>query len=196
MSPRQQDRLNMNLSAILKAGDPATDDREPDRQEMATWRQRMLTEAHRSSPPRRPRRLLVPAAASLIAAALAMALLIHLLRPSANETVHTEPLKSQISQAQPEEQSVSPTTGDTPSLADSGAGTDPVSLLAEAEPATEPGPARDIGTQSAPPPPTPAAPAPLVAAAQRTIHFTAPGGTRVIWTLNAQLNIPSPGGAL
>ena len=54
MSPRQQDRLNMNLSAILKAGDPATDDREPDRQEMATWRQRMLTEAHRTSPPRRP----------------------------------------------------------------------------------------------------------------------------------------------
>ena len=35
----------------------------------------------------------------------------------------------------------------------------------------------------------------VVLATARTVHFTAPGGTRVIWTLNPELELPTEGGS-
>jgi hypothetical protein len=160
-------RDDRDLGRLLRAGDPAGDGRDPDQTELQTWRRNTLIAVAGGHGEVSRRTRLLPFVAAAAAVVLAAIFFLVAERPAP------------ISPAP--QVAVSP----PPALPEA------VSPVAEQAPllGTTPRPPRVAAVAATP------AGAAVPAAASRTVHFTAPGGTRVIWTLNPDLQLHLHGGS-
>jgi hypothetical protein len=199
------------LRALLRRGDPAGDGRDPAPGEIAAWRQAILAEA-RGRPSGRYR-FLWQGALATAGLVLLVVLVIPFLRSSS--TVPTAPrvadraepvIGDPVSPALPGESALPDPGAISPSGSEAGpqAAMDSVAPALVAEGDTDPpvvtAGASPAGTiETAPPPdatPVRAGSAALAAATARparTIQFTAPGGTRIIWKLDPGFALPPQG---
>jgi hypothetical protein len=199
------------LRALLRRGDPAGDGHDPAPGEIAAWRQTMLATARERLPGRY--RYLWQGALATAGLALLVVLIIPFLRPSSElsiapvvadlgEPVVADPVPSPLpgtgaptasDTALPGSTEANPARWDeagAPTFAgESGpdrptvtAAVDPVDII---EPTLSPD---EIPAQVGD-----AALATAVARPARTIQFTAPGGTRIIWRLDPGFSLPQEG---
>jgi len=198
MTRSGQKETRSDLRRLLQAGDPAADGRAPDTDELAAWRHAALLEAGRAPAASLLRPVLLPVAAALACAAL----LAFLILDRAPAEGPAAPVMAQAPPAAPQaatdaDTSASPPAGpDGPDRELTGVADGSVEQLARAEdvpaPALQPAAPAPAPLPAAMTPPDPSRPA--TAAVARTVQFTAPGGTRIIWTLNPDLRL-SPKGA-
>ena len=193
------DRRNLSdeeIGKLLRLGDPASDGSEPAREEVAAMRRTVLNAVDtRASSRPWPSRSLATAMATVAVALIALAILLQagpwneVPQPEAGPATSTEP---------------------APEIATPSTPTDPVAAAEEIPeaPVTEPSP--DPANAAEVPEATVAAlPAaageptalaaveespdvlpPTAARKPRTVQFTAPGGTRIIWTLDPDFELP------
>ena len=162
------------LRALLRRGDPAGDGRDPAPGEIAAWRQTMLAEARGRSLGRG--RFLWQGALATAGLVLLAVLIIPFLRPSPE----VPPAPEIVDRGEPVAADTAAKAG--PDLPTVTAG-DPLAETIETAPYPDDIPAR-------------AGDAALAAAAAypaRTIQFTAPGGTRIIWKLDPGFTLPKEG---
>lgn len=191
MTDRSRHQEDLQIRRLLKEGDPAADGLNPDAGELSRWRRQVLTASEAGTRSQEGRRWLLPVSA--VATAAALAGLVFLLPQSPVEMPAPGAITRQMPprNAEPVPQPAPP----TPILASGD--------IAQADPVLPAGDETGSGailspdsqpTTSVSPPPV--SPPQDVALAARTVHFTAPGGTRVIWTLNPELELPTLGGSI
>jgi hypothetical protein len=195
---------NARLRSLLRRCDPAGDGADPSPAEIAAWRRAILDAARPSAA---PVRLWLWGAAALAAVAVLLLVLVgpRMLRPEPApaeplRNARTAPLPARPAPSQETESPPSDVTTAGRSLADSSpdGGTVPVASP-DPSPSTVAAvvPAVTIDAQT-----RPAAPGTLDTAgaaargtdrSARVIHFTAPGGTRIIWRLDPRFSLPRKG---
>lgn len=184
------------IGKLLRLGDPANDGSEPAREEVDAMRRTVLNAVDtRGSTRPWPSRSLVTAMATVAVALIALAILLQagpwgeVLRPETGPATSAEPAPEAATPSTP---------------------TDPVAAAEEIPeaPVTEPSPDR-ANTAEVPDAAVAVLPAaagertalaameeapdvlpPTVAREPRTVQFTAPGGTRIIWTLDPDFVLP------
>jgi hypothetical protein len=195
---------DQKLRSLLQEGDPAADGLAPDVTELHRWRRQTLNAARVEPSSPGWRRPLVPLA-TLAGAAVVASLFLFLPLGENRMTPLDQPTQEPriadggllpqspalpLAQAQPQaNQNSSVPPEPAP----------PARITPQSTPESGPLEAGNRPTASSAPStltPPPAAPATdVVLATARTVHFTAPGGTRVIWTLNPELELPTEGGS-
>jgi hypothetical protein len=197
MTDRSTHETDLKLRRLLQAGDPAADDRDPDPAELNRWRRKTLTAAETGSSTAAWWRPLLPVAAVVAVAVLAAIYLLPSGEPGESSSPAVITQQTPVDDGAPAPEVQPAVEADT-----SGGHTEPDRLLLAQEQSgnfagVSPGMMQEISPAAAPVPPAPDSPvADVVLAAARTVHFTAPGGTRVIWTLNPELELPTEGGSL
>jgi len=207
------DRRNLSdeeLGKLLRLGDPVGDGREPSCDEIAAMRRTVLN-AVDTRAATRPwlSRSLVTAAATVAVALIALAILLQagpwgeVLQPETGPATPAETApatagaEASSQEIEPQADPGAATGTPTPAVP-----TEAVAAVEEAPEAVMTEPSRDPATVGEAPvdpeaPPTLAAveEAPLidplaVEREPRTVHFTTPGGTRIIWTLDPDFELP------
>ena len=187
-------RDDHELGRLLRAGDPAGDGRDPDRNELLTWRRQTLNAAGSDQGLLSRRTRLLPLMAATAAVVLAAMFFFLPERPTptsqAPQIAVTPPPARPATE--PEEGVPAAVPESTAPLAEQ-----PPLLIATSPPAEAVTTEVDATLQ----PNRVAAVAStsgaevIPAAASRTLQFTAPGGTRLIWTLNPDLQLNLHGGS-
>jgi hypothetical protein len=194
-SRRQKNLHDKALSTLLRRGDPAGDGRDPSPAEVAAWRQTVLAAARDRLPGRyRQAWNVAMATAGLLLLAV---LLVPLLRPST--VAPPSPQVADLGEPAAPDQVAPPArgTGALPDSEPTGRGRETTDTIAsgrvDPKTASHPG-AGAIRPADTMPPASgashleSAAPSPA-----RTIRFTAPGGTRIIWKLDPGFSVPHKG---
>jgi len=180
------DRKNLpdgELRELLNLGDPAGDGNEPGTKEITAMRRTVLN-AIDTSPTARSwlSRPYAAVAATVVVALIALALLLRagpwgaVLQPETGSVTPAEPLPATLIESatvvaeSPEAQAAEPSADPAPVTESPMAAVDPVPIAAVEEPS-------DIIPPSAEREPL-------------TVRFTAPGGTRIIWTLDPDFQLP------
>ena len=179
----RSDRRNLSdeeLGKLLKLGDPAGDGNDPTTDEIAAMRRTVLN-AVDSGAVARPwlSRSLVTASATVAVALIALTILLRtgpwgeVLQPETGpatpaETAPAAPIDSAATVAEsPEAIAAEPSSGPSPEPTPATAGTEEVPQGVESQIAPE-----------------------VARRGPRTVQFTAPGGTRIIWTLDPDFQLP------
>lgn len=195
-------RDDRELARLLRAGDPASDGLDPDQAELQTWRRQTLNAVAENTGEAWRRTHMV--ALSGLAAATAVALAVLFLRPTTGPaepgsqiaeavtpTREETPVREapQIALSQPSTRSTTETTSPIAQELPLLVGTSPPAEADTAEDDAQSQPARVATVATTP------AVAVIPAAASRTLQFTAPEGTRIIWTLNPEFRLNLHGGS-
>ena len=182
-------RDDHELGRLLRAGDPAGDGRDPDRNELQSWRRKILNAAGSGHGVLSRRTRLLPLMAA--AAAVVLAVMFFLLPERPTPTSEAPQIAMSPPPAPPATEPEEKAPMGVPEAAS------PVSEQPPLLSATSPSPEADTT-----PHPSPVATvastadaAVIPASAARNLQFTAPGGTRVIWTLNPDLQLNLHGGS-
>jgi len=187
MTDRLRHKEDLQLRRLLKAGDPAADGRDPDSTELGRWRRQALTATEAASRTPLWRRPWMPLAAAATAALLAVVFLLPSEQPgeSSSLAIITQQVPAGVDASLP---------NDRPELATDAPAEAPGQQIPTL--AQDPSPPRTASIPTPAPSRSDAPPAAVVLAASRTVRFTAPGGTRIIWTLNPDLELPTEGDSL
>jgi hypothetical protein len=169
------------LGKLLRLGDPASDGHEPSREEVADMRRAVLNavDTPAAAHPWLSRSALA-AAATVAVALIALAILLQagpwgeVLQPETGPATPAEPAPVAVT----EPSRVEPLPEPAPQIEVPGA------VVAEAAVVVE-DPAAMAATET----PSDVVP-PAVGREARTVRFTAPGGTRIIWTLDPDFQVP------
>jgi len=179
---------DLQIRRLLMEGDPADDGRDPDPVELSSWRRRALAATWTGRQPGGWHWRLLPLATMAAAAIVAV---IFALLPQAPVKL---PEPATMTRNVPADGVVTaPVAVPAPPIFTQGDTREPDARLLvqdQMEPALSPAVQPHISVSSSPSPPA------GVAVTTRTVHFTAPGGTRVIWTLNPELQLPTLGGSI
>lgn len=213
MKTRRERLSDEELRDLLRQGDPAADGSEPTPDEFAAMRRTMLNQVDTS--PTKSAWLswsTMTVAATVTVAVIALAILLQVgptgivpepgPEPTVQQPPATDPLAASPRPEEPGEPSSPSETAAEPEQPPAGT---PAGQVAEAAPTEGAQPGAQPGAQQAAPQPGVAAAEPgaqLTATAPpqetpptdrqaRTVQFTAPGGTRIIWTLDPDFQLPA-----
>ena len=180
MRSNRRNLSDKEMGKLLKLGDPAGDGNDPTTDEIAAMRRTILN-AVDSGAVARPwlSRSLVTASATVAVALIALTILLR-------TGPWGEVLQPETGPATPAETAPAAPIDSAATVAES-----PEAIAAEpsSEPSPEPNPAT-ASTEEVPQGVEPQV-APEVASREpRTVQFTAPGGTRIIWTLDPDFQLP------
>jgi hypothetical protein len=179
MGRRDRDREHDELTRLLRDGDPAGDGSEPSADEFARMRRAVAVVSREP----RPAWLAVPALA--LATILALAVAAWLLTRSEGDPRSAGPVSPDVARDSGASEAVAEADIDDPDeIFGEGVLPEGTITVAQGPPPSDPPPLD-------PPEAVPAAVkgSPAEAVSSRTVRFTTPNGTRIVWVLNPNLDI-------